>query len=375
MKKIFLTLGIASYSSYGQDNTFPTPSGNVGIGTTGPQHKLHVVNTGAVIGMVENTSSTADARVIAKNTLDQLQMGMDNTGGYFQLVGTNPLRTIVNNAERMRITSSGNVGIGTPNPVGAYLLTIAGSGNSNTPVGAIALKQGSSDGFYVGYGSATNNDDDVELYNANNGYMRFATNNAERMRIHANGNVGIGTTSPGAPLHVYGMHPSNTKTMQIGAGTSASAKFYKADGLDVIDGPLYLQGNYNQNVLIGLGGGNVGIGTTGPDQKLTVKGKIHSSEVIVDAMTTVPDYVFEPDYKLTSLSEVKAYVEKNHHLPEIPSAKEIEKNGIQLGDMNMKLLKKIEELTLYLIEKDKQISILQDDVIKLKQQMASTTKN
>ena len=71
-------------------------------------------------------------------------------------------------------------------------------------------------------------------------------------------------------------------------------------------------------------------------------------------MTTVPDYVFEPDYKLPSLNELKAYVEKNHHLPEIPPAKEMEKDGIKLGDMNMKLLKKIEELTLYLIEQDRQ---------------------
>jgi len=68
------------------------------------------------------------------------------------------------------------------------------------------------------------------------------------------------------------------------------------------------------------------------------------------ANINVPDYVFESDYQLLSLKETKAYITENKHLPEIPSATEIGENGIDLGDMNMRLLKKIEELTLYQIE-------------------------
>ncbi|MFV1883187.1 MAG: hypothetical protein ACMZ7B_01660 [Balneola sp.] len=105
---------------------------------------------------------------------------------------------------------------------------------------------------------------------------------------------------------------------------------------------------YNSN-------GNVGIGTTNPDQKLTVKGKIHSEEVIVDLNVPGPDYVFEEDYDLTSLKELEAYIKANKHLPEIPSAKEMEANGIILGEMNMLLLKKIEELTLHAISQEKAI--------------------
>jgi len=100
---------------------------------------------------------------------------------------------------------------------------------------------------------------------------------------------------------------------------------------------------------------NVGIGTITPDEKLTVKGKVHTQEVRVDmAGPLVPDYVFANDYKLKSLQEVEDFIKENKHLPEIPSAQEIEKNGLMLAEMNMSLLKKIEELTLYMIEMKKE---------------------
>jgi hypothetical protein len=112
--------------------------------------------------------------------------------------------------------------------------------------------------------------------------------------------------------------------------------------------------------------GNVGIGTTSPDEKLTVKGKIHAEEVKIDLSVPAPDYVFENDYKLPALNNLKSYVNKNHHLPEIPSAKEMARDGLNLGEMNTLLLKKVEELTLYLIEKDQQVNSLQSEVADLK---------
>jgi len=112
--------------------------------------------------------------------------------------------------------------------------------------------------------------------------------------------------------------------------------------------------------------GNVGVGTTAPDEKLTVKGKIHTQEVRVDMLgPLVPDYVFANDYKLQSLEEVENYINENKHLPEIPSALEIEKNGLMLAEMNMSLLKKIEELTLYVIDLNKKVNELQDSNAKI----------
>jgi len=121
--------------------------------------------------------------------------------------------------------------------------------------------------------------------------------------------------------------------------------------------------------------GNVGIGTVNPDSRLAVKGTIHATEIKVDQSVPTPDYVFDKDYDLVSLKYVKSYIDQNHHLPEMPSAEQVAKDGINLGEMNAKLLKKIEELTLYLIEKDKEISKLRTDVSKIKRQMQSKPRS
>ena len=111
--------------------------------------------------------------------------------------------------------------------------------------------------------------------------------------------------------------------------------------------------------------GNLGIGTTTPDQKLTVKGKIHAEEVIIDLNVPAPDYVFEPDYQLRDLDELQQFIETNKHLPEVPSAATMEEEGISVSEMNMLLLKKVEELTLYILEQKEQISSQNSRIDKL----------
>lgn len=115
--------------------------------------------------------------------------------------------------------------------------------------------------------------------------------------------------------------------------------------------------------------GYIGINTKTPDAMLTVKGSIHTQEVVVDLEGAVaPDYVFEkyftgtsllnPAYEFLSLAEIEDFIEKNHHLPNIPSSKEIDQNGLLLKEMNLMLLEKIEELTLHTIAQQKQIEAL-----------------
>jgi hypothetical protein len=101
--------------------------------------------------------------------------------------------------------------------------------------------------------------------------------------------------------------------------------------------------------------GNVGIGTLTPDARLAVKGTIHAQEVKVDLSVPGPDYVFEKDYNLTPLKDVEAYITLHKHLPEVPSAQEMETNGLYLKEMNLLLLKKVEELTLHLIQLEKKL--------------------
>lgn len=121
--------------------------------------------------------------------------------------------------------------------------------------------------------------------------------------------------------------------------------------------------------------GKIGIGTTTPDELLTVKGKIHTQEVLVDLDGAIaPDYVFEnhfngfsevmPEYQLISLEELEAFLEKNHHLPNVPSALIMKEEGISLKEMNLILLQKIEELTLYTLQQQKEIELLKEKLFK-----------
>ncbi|MDC7996124.1 tail fiber protein [Altibacter sp. HG106] len=124
--------------------------------------------------------------------------------------------------------------------------------------------------------------------------------------------------------------------------------------------------------------GKVGIGTNTPDALLTVKGTIHTREVLVDLEGAVaPDYVFEaytsgvskrkPDYERLSLKALAAYIRSEGHLPKVPSARELEEEGIALKQFNLLLLEKIEELTLYTLEQQQEIDALREKLSKLEE--------
>ncbi|WP_281232428.1 hypothetical protein [Flavobacterium gelatinilyticum] len=214
---------------------------------------------------------------------------------------------------------------------------------------------------------------------------------SNQFTIMDTGNVGIGTNIPFSKLSINGSLTlngglTNTKerpAIARGTLTNGEIRAYSSTGNAYDDGFLRLSAgggtnaitksyidlsgystvpDMNRNIVFGTFGlermridldGNVGIGTQNPKNKLDVNGTIHSKEVKVDIDFPAPDYVFANDYNLRSLPEVEKYIKENNHLPEIPSAKEIEKNGIHLAEMNMALLKKIEELTLYAIEQQK----------------------
>ena len=116
--------------------------------------------------------------------------------------------------------------------------------------------------------------------------------------------------------------------------------------------------------------GNVGIGTTDTEgYKLAVNGDAIFTKIKVKSFGSWPDYVFRKDYTLPSLQEVETFIAENEHLPGIPSAAEMEKGGLDLGEMNNKLLQKIEELTLYIIQLNKKNEVLEKQVAELRKKL------
>lgn len=141
--------------------------------------------------------------------------------------------------------------------------------------------------------------------------------------------------------------------LRVNVGDDSNDKF--------VVGRIFWEGTEFTPMFTVMTNGNVGIGQNNPDYKLEVAGTIRAQEVKIEN-TNWPDYVFSKDYRLPSIAEVSKHIEENSHLPGIPSAKEVEENGVNLSEMNAKLLQKIEELTLYMIQQDKRIESLEQQL-------------
>jgi len=137
------------------------------------------------------------------------------------------------------------------------------------------------------------------------------------------------------------------------------------DGIGLAPGSA--NGPSNNYALYAMSGGNVGIGTNKPSEKLSVNGKIRAHEIKVETANW-PDYVFKEDYPLPTLKETEKHIKENGHLQGIPSAAVVKTNGIDLGEMNAKLLQKIEELTLYLIQNKKETDLFKNTIEELKKE-------
>lgn len=197
---------------------------------------------------------------------------------------------------------------------------------------------------------------------------------------NSSGRLGINVNSPQAPLHVMANPTDTANGIKIAAvlgnsynewttfGATTGGRIRGSnEGYLVLetnsagsDNKLYMNTASKGNIIMATGGGNVGIGTvnTGTN-KLAVEGTIAARRIKVTQNNPWPDYVFGEDYTLTPLYETEKYVKEYRHLPNMPSAKEVAENGIDLGEMNRKLLEKMEEMTLHMIRMQKKIDELE----------------
>ncbi|TKC02815.1 hypothetical protein [Pedobacter frigoris] len=302
-----LVLGLVFSGAFSQTNTFPA-SGNVGIGTSSPEQPLHInINTDSKPGGIEVPSQAG------------LKLSRSGTANY------------------------------------AY------------PEAAE---------FRIGHGGSSVWGSKLDLYingvaNQNNIPDQHA------MTWQYNGNVGIGTDQPTNTLTLRrsALGTSNDVGIDFSTTNGAYNPVYARIALGVTtaaqdQGTGYLafstlkSGTFSESVRIDPAG-NLGVGTTDTKgYKLAVAGNMIAESVKVKLQGTWPDYVFLPSYKIPTLQEIEKHIKEKGHLPGIPSAIEVKANGVDLGDMNAKLLQKIEELTLHLIEIKKENASFKENLFK-----------
>ncbi len=270
------------------------------------------------------------------------------------------------------VYTNSNVGIGISNPISALdvngTISIRQQGNGTTanPYETVALRS------YVGDINAYPSINFInDWQNTHRSWMNFNVrdgnhNKITALTINGDGIIGIGLTTPyyRSKLHIKATF-NDPWTMMVEANNNDRVIGMNHTGDFGVIAVSYLQGGgytplqfWTQNLprMTINTDGKVGILTANPQYELDVIGTIRAREIKVDLNGA--DFVFEKDYKLMPLNELEKFVKEQKHLPEIAPAKEMEKNGTELGDLNSKLLQKMEEMTLYMIEQSKAIEEL-----------------
>ncbi|MDQ0066159.1 hypothetical protein [Chryseobacterium lathyri] len=201
------------------------------------------------------------------------------------------------------------------------------------------------------------------------GGIRLSTSLAVGLQILNNGNVGIGTVDPQAKFDVnFGGEPKTIKFLETTNNVNTMNSMLRFTWYnDTADVGIVRSGSYPIEALaIRFNQNEVARFT--PNGNALLQGKFEAKEVKV-TLTPTADFVFDEDYKLPELDEVEKHIKEKKHLPEIASAAQMEKEGVNIGEFQIKLLQKIEELTLYTIEQNKQLKKLQDNNDKLMKEM------
>lgn len=295
------------------------------------------------------------------------------------------------------VYTTSNVGIGTTTP--SEKLHIVESSGGNSAIIKIETTSSGQAGITIKAGQGSTNratridflnkvtNETVPQWTLINDYNQNGTNDfsivdnskLRKLTILQGGYVGIGLTNPSQLLHLrpsvgagqlFIDSPTGDNDAQLNFGNEGSTKAQIRwdNGLD----KLIIWKNGSDRFVLD-NNGNIGIGTISPVYRLDVCGTIRANEIKVDLQVGC-DFVFKSDYKLMGLKELDKFVKTNQHLPEIASEKEMVENGVNIKDLQMKLLQKMEEMTLYIIEQNKKLEQQNEKIIALENEMKKMKK-
>lgn len=380
MKKLYLLF--VSLSTFISSDFFGQ---NVGIGINTPQRRLHIHSTSVFSGLMLTNTATG---VTADDGIHfGIQYQEDAPGNRYGLILVKeeiPLRIgSSNNFSQIVLSPTGNLGIGTTDPT--QRLEVVGNIRIR---GTGALQK------RIIFRNEAGNDDMGSLGHLNDQVISIAhhKDGSQYSKFYfdvENEKMGVGAipgTNDGKILVHYNSSTGNPqltlRESQLGdygrlefANLGATRVWHIA-GQNVAgtgttnreNDILNIWNSSRGDIMSFRGDGRVGILTTTPatGYALSVNGRIICTELRVQLTASWPDYVFADNYKLRGLYDVADYIKTNKHLPGIPSAAEIEKDGISVGDMQKRMMEKIEELTLYIIHQQKEIDALKVQVNKKK---------
>ncbi len=373
-------------------------SGYVGIGITSPQTQFHVksksgssmrLESGTNFTRMEFYTSTGNKAYAGASDNDMEIGTVGGTGGSTHLV--------TNYNRRLTVDNFGNVGIGIQSP--AATLHVKSASTISTP---LRIESGASVntmeylimGVKKGYTSMSSTDMEFGTSSGNGSKLHLVTEGVKRITILPTaGNVGIGTASPSASvqLTVKGAFANILRLESTQASNYISLLTTPPGGVSVTKGYMGIYSGNNDleirsastnlsgsiniatansasatgNINLATGGanqltvfanGNVGIGTASDAFKLSVNGTIRAKEVRVE--TGWADYVFNDGFRLRPLAEVEQFICDNKHLPDVTPASEIQKEGLQVGKQMTEIMQKVEELSLYVIQLNKENAAL-----------------